>query len=104
MISHRELLKKLEEDHGIFRIDAVNLIKLCEQEDVIIASKVEKKRKDADGKVIHVPGTRAYHLMSACAVYSSDQHVIITFPCPSPDLAKLQLQGKLGKNLYQKAA
>lgn len=65
---------------------------------------LEKKRRDANGKVIHVPGTRAYHLMSACAVYSSEQDVIITLPYPSPDLAKLQLQGKLGKNLYQKAA
>ena len=48
----------------------------------------------------HVPGTRPYSLMLKTLGYSSiDQNFVLTLPFPSPDLAGLQLEGRLAKNL-----
>ena len=48
----------------------------------------------------HIPGTRPYSLMLKTLGYSSiDQNLVLTLPFPSPDLARMQLEGRLGKNL-----
>ena len=94
-----ELKGKIAEYHG--RIGNATRMEILDSpafHDMRALLKAEILGKSRTTK--HIPGTRPYSLMLKILGYSSiDQNLVLTLPFPSPDLARMQLEGRLGENL-----